>query len=1143
MKERLQELREKFRDAVQKVLEKTGPVARRVVPVASFFGKKSVFFLGLPVMLASFVGLGIFLIYPAYELKPWLVRKIVQELKAEKVSVGELKWDHSFLFFSLGVQAEDVRIDGASWIEQAQADSMRISIRPLELLRSGSPFNISIEGMEAKLSPRNPNQFNEEIEKQIEVPQEHSKMVEVLKNVLSDLEGYKLKVNNSELSMPLYPRKEILTLKNISMDASTGISLKQDIRMNAFVDLNSVDGKWGVAGPIYLDAESVLVRENGVPKAIEFNRFDLDLSKASFSALGVVERIGGSQLRVAATPRITIENQGEGVGVEAVEMSSAVLRYDDLKVGFNLLYLPQKEWDLEWIIGRSEVTDLRLPIVGLRRSPGKGIITSHGRIILRDSYERSEAKWHLILNNFRMEAESIASMFGDSRSVRGELKISAITEGSLRAGLLETARTELQVDADKVQIEFPNGHFVKPEGSPLGFLLRVKKFGRELDIEDITFNLHTLKANLRGKIDRPFVYLFDDLPGEYDIDFRTNNVDLSEWSGFFPSFRKVPLQGFVEIVTSFKGALDPNKTSLLDDMRWSVDKFHLSNVKGSIDSELGSRLNLAGYQDEVAGPFALTLYFTGRGMASKVRRARLLAQADFTEATVWVDKYIRKPADVPLQLQLSLDQSQNRVDFEKGYFSFADMKMNFSGKMIQGSSGSRMNVSLEEEVDLEKWREFLIDESLSKSLTGKWWLNGAFSLDSGLNMEKDIDWKTLIFEGQVKMSDLSWDSQFLRQRVNGMDGRVDLLRDSLQVKEFSFREGDKIYSLDGSLQPKFENNKKKKVVYLHEWLQTEDWDARGSITVPSFDVATMLSPGNTKGEFGFPKSWYKSSFLRNSSFDLNLIVDNLFWSEKPLGSKFFAKAKLDDGRFRLEPMSIRRNGGLLKGEYTLDFNPVWNRSASPLQSANISFSDLPAEELQVPIGLEGSRLSGSISGTSEGHFLSDWKESLKAKIRFSANSPKSLWVSRLAPIVDEFFAHPKSRDYLLSDGKKAACQMIPKKVLFEGTYKDGSLDVERMRHELQSGGRLDLAAKFNRGPNGIYSGSGKAAYVFPPLCLSARAQSCMVSVNKQGYVPLGFRANPISQLGYEYELGQLAAGFGACMEAKIAKEIAEKLKN
>ncbi len=1142
MKERLLVWRELVRDRLRDLLIKLGPVFRKLLPALSFFGRKTFYFLGLPILLASFIGFGLFMIYPAYELKPWIIRQIVKDLKAEKVSIGDLRWDHSFLFLNLGVVADDVKIDRGAWVDHAEVESMRVSIRPLELLKSGAPFDIELERFKAILSSDNPNEYNDEIVDQVKIPETESKMVSLLKKVLSGLNGYKLTAKNSEIELPLFPKKEMLTLKNISLEASTGISQKQQISMKAFIDLGAQDGSWAVAGPIHLEAESTLIKKDGVPRTIDFNKFDLDLSKASFSALGVFERIGESRLKLSAMPRIEILPHGEGLGIESFEIPEGDLFYDDLKVGLKLVYLPGKEWDLEWVIGRSEVENLRLPLVGLRRSPGKGIITSHGRVVLRDTYERSEAKWHLILNNFRMHAESIAAIFGDTRAIEGELKMSAISEGNLRAGLLESARTEMQLDGDNVQIEFPNGHFIKPMGNKLSFLMRLKKFGRKMDIEDVTFKLHTLEANLRGSIDRPFMYLFDKFPGEYDLDFRTNNIDLSDWSAFFPSFRKVPLQGFFEVVSSIKGPLLPNSKSIFDDMQWRIDKLHLSNIQGSIDSDLGSRLSLASYQDEVAGPFSLTFYFAGRGQSSKIERARLLAQADFSKATLWIEKILRKPRDVPLQLQLSLEQSQNRVDIEKGFFSFADLGLNFSGKMIQGSKGSRLNVALANEVDLSKWREFLLNKDLSESLSGKWWLNGSFGLDSGLNMEKDIDWKSLIFEGQVQMSDLSWRSDYLKRQVSGLNGRLDLLRDSLLVKEFNFREDNKIFSLDGSLRPKFEDGKLHKTVYLYEWLGANSWDAEGSLTVPALELTSFLRDGESSGEFGFPKSWYEGSFFKHSTVDLNLAFDDLYWADINLGQKFLAKLKLDEGRLRFAPLSIRRKGALVKGEYNIDFNPIWARSGTPLQSSNLVFEKLPASALGIPIDLGEAPISGTISGTTEGNFLSDWKNNLKTKVKFTGLKSDGIWVKKLQPLVDEFFAHHKARDYLLTDAQKSKCDPIAEKVYFEGAYSSGLLDVERMRFELQSGGRLDLIGKVEEKSDEQMASSGRGAFIFPSRCLSKRAQTCLSKSQKHPYLPLEFAGSSLASTAYDYDLTIVSSAFATCMENQVTVDVNKNLQ-
>lgn len=1146
MKQKLLMLREKLVDKLRSVLFIFNPILSKVAPAAILVIRKFLTIGLIPVLSFVFLIYGVFVMYPAYELKGWLSRQLAQELQAEEVFIGDLKWDHKPLSLSLGLIVDELSIRDGAWVQSAKIGHIRVGLSPLGFLFSETPVQISAQEFSLELEEVAQEDANKVISSAEEEAGEQSPVLQAAEFLTSNMRGYLLDFKNGTVVVDFPSFGKAVTLTDFELDAVLGSSAAQQVDFHGTVDLADDKGRWAVGGPVIIKTESRMVKSGGVPVSLEFEKFEADFSELAFSALQVFERLGKSRFDVSGTPRVVFTHENGYQEIEKVLFEKATIDYDDLKIGFRSEFQPRKELKFEWLIGRSDVQSLKLPIVGLRRSPGKGVVSSNGYIKIRDEFQRAEGQWSLMLNNFRTESQNIAGLLGNQESLKGELKISGVSEGRLNGGVLETPRTELQIDASKMRVELLDGNFVKPPDRELSLLFRVKKEKERLKLEDITLKLHTLHSNLVGHIDRPILHLLGIEDGAYDLRLKTNNIDLSEWSAFFPCFRKIPLQGFAHVSTDLEGPLFLEEGKSFAQMQWNVSKLHFSNIKGSIESDLSQSLKDAGYDDRLLGPFTMSLYFVGRGFGPKVQRANLMFQSDFSEASVFVEDMIRKPIGVPMNLQVSLNQMPNKLSLERGFFEFGDLRMIFSGDLLQGSQSTQVNVGFQRPVDLGLLRPLILDKRLSSTLEGKWGLNGAIRLADNLEFEKSIDWSSLFFEGEVSVTDGALASRFMRKPIENLTGRLEFQKDSIEVREISFSEAGTAYSLSGSIKPMAETGGGSGTLSLGDWMATKSWDINGQVSVPQLELTSLLDASQVSGDYLFAESWTKGEFFKNSSMDIALSSQQVAWIGREIAQDLNAKLALSKGRLQLRPMSLAMDGGKITGNYTVDFNPLWSGKESPEQGFSLKLSNVPSSRFPRSLGLVGARLSGELQGVTAGNFLSDWREQLSASLSLTGTSGGESLHRANRALMSRILENSKARDYMISDARKRTCLSEQSSVRLEARVQGEGFDTLRLQQGYGAGGQVELSMapwNFASGPQQEepelqeYLGS----FTLPTNCLSAKGQRCLSRFNGKGAIPL--RASVSQDLKYDFKFNEEAFGesFASCMAQETKKEVEKRL--
>ncbi|MEO5666789.1 MAG: hypothetical protein ABIR96_01885, partial [Bdellovibrionota bacterium] len=722
MKEKIRALWAKIAPKVDPVLERIRVVSNRVLPHIGKHSRWVSYFVAVPILFTCIAGLGFFWIYPAYELRPWVTEKLVSQLKAQSLKVGEMSWDHSLSQLSLGVELKDIEIQKGAWFHSLKVDELRLSFSPIALLTAGTPFNLEANGLDANLKLSSPRRF---VRPSKEVPAapttKSEQLVEWTRKLLSYAKGYKIKLERSKIQLELpvgaedaqIPNMLQINLQDVDLEAELDASWRQKIHLKALAQAGTKSGSWILAGPLGLESQSTLsVREEDIPVSLDFKKFDLDLSETNFTGWGALERFAPGKFVIQAKPRVLFREEDSQLVIGELISGESHAFLDDLKIDLTSRYQPRKEFQLEWLVGRSEVKSLHLPLKWLRRAPGAGIVSSMGRLQLRERLDNSDFTWRFALNNFKIDAADLATIWGDQNSSSGPVLVSAVSEGRLQNGRLDSPRTEVQIDATAAEWDPPGSVFAKPAGHKAQLLLRMSHDDGGLKVSHLDLEMHTLKLEGQGHLKNLLGLLLSDEAAPYDLSLVSNNVDLSEWTSLFPSFRKIPLQGFFQTKGDFYGTYDPKDENTWSKIGWNFEKFHLSNIAGAF--QRGENIDVAGMRQDMSGPFSMSFFFVGRGEGTRVNRATLLSQADLTNASIWFGEKFRKPQGTPLVFQFSADQSRNRVHIDKGSFRLADLDMNFSGDMIQGLGRSRLKVLLKDPIDLSTWKEFFPDAKLQQ---------------------------------------------------------------------------------------------------------------------------------------------------------------------------------------------------------------------------------------------------------------------------------------------------------------------------------------------------------------------------------------------------------------------------------------------
>ncbi len=1158
MKEKLRALWAKIAPKVEPVFARVRAVWDKVFPHIRRHGRWAAYLVVIPLIFALIAGLGFFWIYPAYELRPWVTQKLVSELGAQSLRVGDMSWGHSLKNLSLGVELRDIDIQKGKWFHSLKVDDLRLSFSPLSLVMAGTPFNLEASGVDAQVRLERPGDTlpTPQAVTELTPTTKSEQLVEWTRHLLTYAKGYKVRLERSKLQVDIpveasetKPAQNVrVNLLDLELDADLDALWRQKLEMKALVQTGSDSGSWVLAGPLSLETRSVLtVRgEKKIPVSLDFSSFELDLSQTNFTGGNIFERFAPGRFVLHATPRVLFREESTGVVLGDLSSGKTHAFLDDLKIDLESRYQPGKEFELQWIMGRSEVKELHLPLKWIRRSPGTGIISSSGRLHVRDRLDNSDFVWRLSLNNFKLDASHLAALLGDKKSASGPVVISAVSEGRLQNGRLLSPRTELQLNATDANWDPPSSFFVKPARTKTQLLVKMSHDDEGLKVTNFDLELHSLKVEGRAALKNLLGWTLQDEPASFDVSVLSNNIDLSDWSSLFPQFRKVPLQGFFQAKGNVSGTLDPKVASPWPLMNWSFEKFHFSNIKGTF-AKGNSGVDFAGLRQNLNGPFEMSFFFVGRGQGTRVHRATLLGQLNLGDASIWVGDTFRKPQGVPLELQISAEQSQNRVEIDKGHFQFADLDMNFSGQMVQGSGRSRLKVLLKQPVDLATWKDFFPDAHIQERVKGRVWLDGSLGLDSNFRSEKDIDWATLTFDGQSRFENFSWHSPLLGNSFDSISGKLRFTDRSIEFAPVEILKGQQRYRLEGSLTPEPVGNKKNRSLYLIDWFLNPAWNLQANVQIPQIELSSLLEKLESRDRYKFPDSWTQSAWAKGSRASVNLDIGSIQWEARELFTKLLGKLEYNRGRSTLRPFSVMYQGGKLKGSATLDLSPAWINNGDPQWAASVNLESFPVKALPFSLGLSKGIVKGEGTFTSQGRYFADWEKAARLRGLLQISGVEAApWTLSVREKIDEFFDKSAASDYLLSDAVRAECMPVPESALVEFQKTTGKLDLGRVRLALKGGGRIDLQANVTAPTS--QSGArlrGKAMYRFPTRCFSDRAQFCVRELEKDLSWPLDFsnRESSWTKIEYDFDTEAFGKSFQACMERRVAADVKKQISS
>lgn len=1111
---------------------------------AHFFKKIFLIFgsLALTIVLATVVW---FRIHPLASYRDAIQGKLKSFLQADELRIKELHWHFKPTRLSIGLRVEGVVVEGSPVAKRLVAPEITADLEPLKLLLGKIPVHIyASEGEWVFPKPH----------LEAETPSGLAKGDKMLLQRL--LRHLRLKVNLDRFTVVGDPSRfalaesnSLIKANNAEIDATiVGLPGYFDTTVNADMDVVMGGAQFRAKGPLKVSAEGFSQVAQGEVVGVSVDRIDADLSQLFISGLGGnFEKPPGMLLKVRSEGQAIL---GENSQLKIFELRQGVILLDELKLGFSSTYSSvQQSLSTRWIHTPQEVRELHLPIRGFTDIAVKGMVEIQGNIKTSRDFN-FEAGWNLSFNNIHIAPTEMNKVF-DSRS-KGTLLVSFVSEGSFSKGLIQTPRTELQIDGSGSYLEMWQGKLLKPDGDPVNLLLKATVKNDELSVSHFDANVNNL--NLQGglKLTNFTKYLLGDRASYLSVNFHTNPVNLTRWSSYIPVFRRIPLEGLVQVVGTAEGPLYVGEEAARD-ISWRIDRIAASKVKGAFDRE---SLIEVGYKPEdlsLSGPFSLEFLFQGRGKGSVVEQGTLVAQADFNKVYMAYGDFFKKTANVPCSLDIGVDQTTNKLAIRRGSLRLHEMQMSFEGNILNGSKRNWVDVKLEKAIHLDEWRQLFPSLAPDIPLSGDIGLAAKIGFENEDVFEGTLDWRKLSFDGELDVKNLSTKIAKLKNPLVGGNGKLLVSGNVLTVPSFQFKIGSSKanFSLNGRTLSKTSALTAQKMSMAQGnlgWLfGKEPWDLSMVLTTDNFDP----------GVFALLKVKKGPQFSEeNLDQDLETIIRGFLSNPKLVKSqmklvfsaKQSKKATLaskgadfvvhwDKGILRANPLALNAFGGKLAGSFSFDANPFLAGKEPPLSNFTGTFKGVQVDDV---LDFVESKDLAPVTGVAEGSVQlafqgmssEEIKKSARGRVTGSLAHGEYAGFSDLKRQVRHFFVESEARDYLMRQANYDKCFDPQFSADFDLNFSEDRVHLGNTDLRYANASKIRISGELDHGLKARLSGDFFAG----KECVKGRARNCLE--HDQGFVAFPFAlTGDLKAPVLTSQIEELIPDFISCMTKKSTERL------
>lgn len=1087
--------------------------------------------LGSLVLLVAIVLIAALYAFPAEKYRPLALKQVKAALQADEVTVQKLSWVFSPRDFSFGLELKNLEVKGGPRVESAAIPSLIVKTQPFKILFGKIPARISMSDgrIYAATLPSKDEKSKEEV-KSVPTPMPGAGLPKWVEYVRLNLD-----LGFQELRLPSAEGQHLLLREGKLGGTVAGFPGHFDLMWSSNLDLQSTQPVMSAKGPVHAKASGFFQATQGKVVGLKISEFSVDAEEVTATALGWFEKPQGVPFAIASGLQFEMS---ENLQVKGIEVEGGRVEYDGVRFELSARY-EEGKLKTKWAIGRTEIDDFRLPVTGLRNIPLGGILETSGSLSLTPGgLDRGE--WRVALNNVKFNTSNIPT---DEGVAKGVLDLSFMSEGSIEGGRIYSPRTELQIDGGNAELIFWGGRAKKPIGIP--FLIVVKShIAKDLfKIDELKAIFHTFEIVGSGQID-DIMSAATGGATDFQLQMDTNRLDVSKYAIFLQMFRKPPpLEGFFEFSGGMNGRIDKSAVDL-DQLNWRLDRLHLSNFRILIDRESFVQFGLTDGNYGMNGPFVASLLFKGRGEGMRLDRGLLMANADLTDAAIFFQNSMRKPANVPFYLDVFADQSRRSLKVRRGELKIFDSALRFDGVVTQGYNNGFLNLRTIQPLNLSRLQAVLPGAAAMQGLVE---VQTKIGFPKSSPLEASFDWKGLTLEGEVSVQKLQGQFPQFTQPVRDGSFKVLLSNEAVTVPSLKAQLGGAEVFASGKVA-----FQKSNVGNIRNLLSREGWDVSGALSLSRFDakdwaapetetpsVATktkkpsLPAPVPTAGEK--LKALLDDPLWKKNKWNVGLRVGAGSWDEWNFSNLNLHFVSEDNG-WKAQPFAVEALGGQISGSFVLNAEPYRRRKDAPelglsLKVSSVDLSDAVKHFKPEMAALLGGDFSGRVTMTSQGFEPEDWLRTARGRMSGTVAQGHFDSLPYVQKVIDDLFARPEARDYLMREARKESCVQKEFTADLDAQIAGGGAEVERSKFLFKTGSSIEMKGRLTKDLAVDFDGRFWAG----PQCIGGDVRACLADNTGLAVIPFHL-SGPASAPTAKADVSKLAQKVAACVVERVAKK-------
>lgn len=1097
-----------------------------------------IFYSLLLIPLAVVMGVSAwFVVRPLETFRPLILAELQTATGAASVKIGRLSWTTVPMDLALGAKAEGVEVLRAPGIGIARLELplLEARVQPLKLLFGKLPLKIVVRGGGAVVA---------EAPAKIKVPPPAAGSAEVAENKGKSIAHYvRADLDVRDFSLTIDPalagspgEDSTFKLSELSVSSNlSGFPGSFDLAVEGKTDIDLRQGQYIANGPFRFDLEGYFQTESERLVGVKLSRLDFDLSHTILGAKGLLEKTSTMDCKLEAKAQGILNPDG---GLKAVQLEDTELKFGSVKMNLSGRYdVPESESTLHWGLVKTEVKDFHIPLAVWRHAPVSGVLESTGQLTFRGASPRA-GNWRVALTQFRIDTENFSEVLDPSS--KGTVAFSFVSEGAIDQGRISSPRTEFQLDGTEAQIEYGRGTFMKPAGHRLVALLRAGIKNDRLEFQNASLGLHTLELRGSGTLDG-FSEWVRGGEGQLKFDLATDRTDLSQWTGYTAAMRKLPLEGFFEAVASFEGKIGGELG--LSKLGWRVDRLSLASVRGNWEEESSKALGMSKGDWLFVGPFSAGFLLQGRGAGTVVERASLSTRVDLSALALKYKDDIRKPAGVPLLLDLAVQQSKNQLKISKGNLRFHELDMAFQGQVIQGSRRSFVDLSMAKPIRLSDWKQFFL-KTPRVPLEGSVQWKGRVGFSGPSNFESKLDLAQLAVEGELQLRDLGGRVGTYRNSLRNGNGKLLVLPEGLVVPALSFEMGGAKVNLSGRLTPRGPG----KDSVLARYMAAKGWEGALQLGLNRFDPAdfavTEIPPSKESAQAapvaeptlgGRLREAVLLPVVKQSQVKVGLQVGEGKFADVAF-SDLNARALWSEGRFNLQPFGVKVFGGRVSGSVVFDATPAYLRKDPPQLSVSVKTAGVDggaALAIYKPAltKIAGGLVDGDLTLSMHGFETSEWISSARGRLAGAVKGGHFDTLGALREALDGMALRSEAKSFLVNSYRKEQCLQKNFDAKIDIQVDEGRLTLDDGELRFATGSDVRLKGSIAPDLKTQLAGSFYAS----TGCIGGDVRGCLAGSDGRAVVPFRISGTAIDPKP-ELDSGALAKKVVACVGSKIRSQ-------